>query len=345
MEVDETDGLLGTHNHKNEKIGFWWSVIIIIAVSIGLSTVLMPYFMIVLGPVIFVISSFMILFIFNFVGILLKDTIVHALARNQQYEEDDDIKKREDNLVRHTLPTLALLVLNKKFSVLVQVTFYVLMVSSSIGILLGASTTLDQIITVDLSYYNRIRMWLVIMYTIATPFLLINNYKESRYQAMTGVVVTLIALAVVLVISSVYMVQHDFSSGYTEFLSKTVTPIDSFFITFGNLIFLSPISLVPNIIIEYENPRKFGFPLAASLTIIFCAYVISAMVPYAAFRDLIKPNLLETLYKVYSGNAVVLGVLKVVQICLVIHYLISSSMMLLPVFTSIEISLGLPNGE
>ena len=48
-------------------------------------------------------------------------------------------------------------------------------------------------------------MWLLITYTITTPFLMINNYKESRYQAVVGLVVTLIALAVILVISSIYM--------------------------------------------------------------------------------------------------------------------------------------------
>jgi len=344
MELGETSGLLSTSNHGNDKIGFWWSVVFTILTTIGLSTVLIPYFMLLLGPIIFVIFIFMILFTSNFVGIILKDTIANAVESNRHIHREEQNEEEEENLVRHTLPFLALIALNKNFSRLVQLTLYVLMVCVGIVVMLAASTLLNRIIPMHLSYYNCIRVWLLITYTITAPFILANNYKESRYLALGGLLSTFTALVIVLVISSMYILQNGSGTRHVGFLSHTVTHIESFFTTFGLLGFLSPNSLLPGIIVQYEQPRKFGFSLISSFTIIFCVYVISAVVPYLAFRDQLKPNLLETLYKVYSGSVLVFGMLKVVQFLLAIHLLIGFPFVLLPFFTSIESSLRLRNG-
>lgn len=322
---------------EDSTLSWFTSTMIMVSLSYGSAVVILPYTMSQLGPIIWTVYTASIIFVLAFCTVLLKECCVHMMGERPDYAK-----------IRHPYQKLAEIVVGKRFGKVVMVTLYICLVSSTFAYLLLAATCLNNMIPTSLDYYTNIRIWILVCFCVALPFMLGGSYSNMQFHAIFAVTSSFVAMICILVLCLVVRFQYGV---YTKkFLATPSITHKNFFIIFGDITFAAagPALALPNIIVLVKSPEKFHRSIIFSHFIVFLIYVLCATVPYAVFNGNVSPTITDT-FSVYFnglGNPAGCNILLIVcQACVAAHFILVSILSMNPVFLSLEDSFNVPIGK
>ena len=284
--------------------------------------------------------------IVTFSSILYQESCAHVMVKHKDSLENDD------SISREPYKTVARLAVGKRFGLAVEVTIFIVFITNALAITLLGATTMNHVLPLNMTYYNRVRVWLVIMYFTTLPCMMYGRYTDLKSPAFVAVLASSITLACVFSISLAAKFQYGAKTSQFSLVSTAATTIASsqqndggtvekFFKNSGLIIFVvpGPAVLLPNIIVLLRKPGKFQGPIIWSYILACMLYVTVATVPFLVFGERIRPSMIDTLNDAIRSLGMSshwLAVVILAEIMLVIHFAMTSVLSLNPVFLSIE---------
>ena len=323
-----------TVSDSKKQLSLPYAVYIMVATMFGTTIVVHPYIAKMFGLFAWFLIVTSCLVMAAFCSVLLKDVIVYSSKKIESLA-----------LFRDPYVQVSEIVVGKRFARLVQVTLYIVMVLIVLGCQLIAATNLVNIIPVNLEYYNRVRVWLLVCYLIQLPFSLRGTTKDSGSPGLIAFVLSIFSACSIQLLCGVAHFYYKVDSSYVLNSPRLPSPQTKEFITFFKLIgecwftALGISLLLPNIIVIAKKPKSFEYPILCSYCILFILYAVSGVVPYLVFGDNVDENVLDTLNKVvvaYKMSPVWVTLLTMVEISLSAHFIIVSDLLIKPVFLSLE---------
>lgn len=179
---------------------------------------------------------------------------------------------------------MAELVVGKRFAYVLEATMTIALIANTLAFLLLGATSMNRVLPLHFSYYNRIRVWLMIEGFVVLPFMMIGTYDNLTIPAFMSVFTSSVATVCVFAISVVAKFHYGIQ---TELFSTThVTEAqESIFKIFGEVLFAAagPALLLPNIIVLLRKPENFRSPILSSHLFVCILYVVLAVIPYVIF--------------------------------------------------------------
>ena len=334
--------LFNSKKPKDGKLGIATAFFIMVSMSFGSSVLIMPHTVKQLGWVIFSVNISWSFLILAFCAVLLKESCVHVMMKHKDH-------LKEDAISRDPYPIVAELTVGKRFAFLLEATMFVALIANTLAFLLLGATTMNQVLPLGFTYYNRIRVWLMIEFVTVLPFMMIGSFNDLNMTAFMSVFTSSIATICIFCVS-VFAKLH-YGAKTSQFVTIAVVgpphQKESMFKIFGEIMFAAagPALLLPNIIVLLRKPAKFRSPIISSHIFVLVLYVILATVPYLVFGQKVQPSIMDTLNDAIVSlgmSSFWLSVVTLAEIALVIHFAMVSVLCANPVFLNLEEKLSFP---
>ena len=342
--------LYNSRKSKDGKLGIATAFFIMISMSYGTSVIIMPYVIKKLGWFIFSVSITGSFIVLAFCAVLLKESCVHVMMEHKGRVKDDAIS-------REPYPIVAELTVGKRFAFVLETTMFVALIANIMAYLLLGATCMNRVLPLGFTYYNRIRVWLMIEFFAVLPFMMIGTYNDLNIPAFTAVFTSSVATLCIFSIAAVAGVNYgSMASQYV------VVPVDGkpapvamyesskFFKLFGEILFAAagPALLLPNVIVLLRKPARFRSPILTIHIFLLCLYVFLAVIPYSVFGQKVQPSIMDTLNDAIfslSMSSYWLLVVTLAEIALVLHFAMASVLCANPVFLNLEEKLSFPTNK
>jgi len=323
------------------KLGWATAIPIMVSMSYGSSILILPYTLRQMGIVLWIIFIVFCFMVLTYSTILLKESSVHILRKYQDQVTDSVF-------IRHPYPKIAEMTVGRRFSKVVEVTMYVTLICEVLAFMLLAANTMNRVVPLQLTHYNRIRVWLLIGYILIMPFLIIGTFKDLVTPAFIAVGTSMIASGCILLVC--VGAKYHYGVREERYETEDTGSKEYMFKIFGEILFAAsgPALLLPNIIVLMKKPESFHIPIMWSNVIVLCIYLVLAMVPYAVFGQHVSASISETLNDTIvklNMSPVWLTLLTIAEVSLTIHFTMVSILSANPIFLSIENHYNIPIGK
>lgn len=325
--------------------------------SFGSTIFVMPHVLKELGWFNFIVNVAGTSVIVAFSSILYQESCAQIMIKHK-----DDLN--ENVISREPYTTVAKLAVGRRFALVVEVTIFIVLITNALAVMLLTATTMNRVLPLDLMYYNRIRVWLVIQYFATLPFMMYGRYTDLKIPAIVAVLTSSIAIACVLCISLTAKVHYgaktsqftlniiaDAKTASVQYgaplVNQNVGEVGKFFNASGVILFvvLGPSLLLPNIMVLLRKPGKFQGSIILTYILEFALIVVVTTVQYLIFGQRIKPSMIDTLNDVIHSlgmSSYWLAALALVELMLVVHFAMVLVLLANPVFLSIEEKFNFP---
>ena len=299
------------------------------SMTCGSSILTMPHVLKELGWFSFLANVTGASVIVTFSSILYQESCAHVMMKHKDSLEEDDVISREP------YTTVARLAVGKRFGLAVDVTIFIVLITNTLAIILLGATTMNHVLPLNMTYYNRVRVWLVIQYFATLPCMMYGRYTDLRTPAFMAILTSSITLACVFCISLAAKFQYGAMTSQFPLVSTAATTIassqqndggavENFFKNSGLIIFVvpGPTLLLPNIIVLLRKPGKFQGPIIWTYILACALYVTVATIPFLVFGKRIRPSMIDTLNDAIRSLGMSshwLAVAVLAEIMLVIH--------------------------
>ena len=332
----------GKMSGSEKEVGLTWitALPIMVSMSYGSAIIILPYTLRQLGIVLWVIFTMSCFLMLAFSAVLLKEACVYTMKKCQGLIADSE-------MICRPYPKIAEQALGKNFSKLVEGTLYVALTCEVLAFMLLAATTMNDVLPLNLSYYNRIRVWLLIGYIVIMPFLMIGTYKDLVTPALIAVGTSMIASGCTLLVC---IAAKYYDLNEVLYVTKDTGSKEYLFKIFGEILFAAggPALLIPNIIVLMKKPESSHVPILWSHAIVVCIYSVLAIVPYVIFGQYLSTSITGTLSEVIAElqmSPMWLAVLTIAEISLTVHFTMVSILSANPVFLSFENHFNITNSK
>lgn len=342
--------LFNSKKPNDGKLGIATAFFIMVSMSYGTSIIIMPYSIKKLGWLIFSVSitgSFLVL---AFCAVLLKESCVHVMVEHKGH-------LKEDAISREPYPIVAELTVGKRFAFALEATMFLTLIANIMAYLLLGATCMNRVLPLAFTYYNRIRVWLMIEFFAVLPFMMIGAYNDLNIPAFISVFTSSIATLCIFSVAAVAGVTYgSMASQYVEVAANGKPTIvvehknAAFFKLFGEILFAAagPALLLPNVIVLLRKPERFRSPIISIHIFLLILYVILAVIPYSVFGQKVRPSIMDTLNDAIFSlgmSSYWLLVVTLAEIALVLHFAMASVLCANPVFLNLEEKLNFPTSK
>lgn len=315
------------------------AAVILLSFSYGTAVIVLPNTVVRLGPVLWI----------HFITAVVATTAYCAYLNNQSTQSFLETQTTSED-VRDVYFAVAELAAGQIFRKFVAVCSYVAMLTSSVGfVLLGSSLLSDAFPIDNYSYYNSIRIWVLVASVVLAPFMYPDNFKDLIVTANFAVIASVIASIAVFTNCMVYrFFETNNSTDKRIDLHKSIDAND-IFISFGLITFAvaGPSFELPNILIHVKEPKKFAPTVIYVFVLIYVIYIFTSTIPYIVFGDQIS-NIVTQAFRSLRGEKQRIAIINIMTIIcdvsMSLHLIMESVLVINPLYQHIEDMWIVPRG-
>lgn len=311
------------------------AAVILLSFSYGSAVVILPYTVLTLGPVTWMLFVAIVVVITGYCAYLNNQSTCYLIAQS-----------KTDQVLRDPYPAIGELAAGPIFRNVVSVTMYVAMVTNSLAyMLLAASLLNDTFPFHDWLHYNSVRMWAFILCIPVAPLMFFGSFVDLMGAATFAISASTISLLAIFTNCMAARFSYDAQS-YSFTPSKPITDND-IFITFGLITFTvsGPSFALPNILVHVKERKKFPHTLAYTFMTIFILYVFSGTIPFAIFGEHTGQMVTQTFWGLAKRHPDSLAIPILTAICdisMAMHLLLEAILVINPLYQHVEDYLDIP---
>lgn len=245
---------------------------------------------------------------------------------------------------RYTYQILAEIVGGSRLRLLSVITLYAATLSAAISDVLLSASILKDVIQINVSYSNAIRLFAFIVILVLTPISYLGTFADLKLPIKFGLWSSI--LSGIGIVVNCILVETYYPNATNQITTETSDKQQNIFVSLGSIFFFTAGSIcIPNICVICKEPEKIGRSITASYIVNFLVFLVIGLVPYFVFKGNVSPSTIDTFtkfYNQYPSFTLFKVITHVIQVLMLSHFMVAFLINMNIVFLHMEKILAIP---